>query len=207
MKSSRILLIALALLVALPVVRAQNTSQDEKSGTAEVKDKKGHEVATVSPTPAGVPLKILVVIGEYDGSKKISSLPYTLHTTTYGIAGPHAGTRDSMRYGVRVPISEGGNSWTYQSVGTNIDYGAYEAGGGDYQLVFTVDRTWVGMPGENTMVKTGSVIASPDRPLLPTFRNSFTLVLGNGQTAEGVSAVDPVTGHVLKVDVTLTVLK
>lgn len=204
MKPARILLAVLALLVALPMAQAQDATNEQNDHTADIKSKKGHETAAVSQAPAEVPLKILVVISEFAGSKRVSSLPYTLYTTTAGTAGPRRSSTASMRYGVRVPIQMGSNESVYQNVGTDIDYGAYDAGAGDYQLVFTVDRSWVGISGDETNLKAGAL---PGRPLLPTFRNNFTLVLRNGQTAEGASAVDPVTGHTLKVDVTLTVLK
>lgn len=209
MNRVRILLGVLALLIILPSVHGQETSQDQNSDAVHVKDKKGHEIVAISPTPTPteVPLKIQVVISEFDGSKKVSNLPYTLYTVSAGPARPTSGSRQSMRYGVRVPVAVGnGMSFQYENVGTNIDYGAYEASGGDYQLVFTIDRSWLGMPGtDDNNPKVGSVSSS--RPLMPTFRDNFTVVLKNGQTVEGVSAVDPVTGHVLKVDVTLTVLK
>ena len=198
MKRVRIVPVVLAILFVVPAAWVQNARAQEKNGQTATAEKE-----------SGTPLKIQVVISEFDGSKKISSFPYTLHATTEGPAGPHRGATNSMRYGVKVPILVGEHDYTYESVGTNIDYGAYEGTGGNYELVFTVDRSWVGMLGkdDDTLKTVSATAVSPGRPLLPTFRNSFTLVLGNGQTAEGVSAVDPVTGHVLKVDVTLTVLK
>lgn len=200
MKPARILLVGLALLVALPAVRAQNTSEGQKEA------------------PPEVPLRIQVVISEFDGSKKISSLPYALYTVTAGPGGPGRGTRESMRYGVRVPISTGSfqagvgtkgtplvnTQFQYQQVGTNIDYGAYAGDGGNYQLVFMIDRSWLGTENE-AAVKSGGL--APGQPILPTFRDQFTVMMRNGETKEGASAVDPITGHVLKVDVTLTVLK
>jgi hypothetical protein len=43
--------------------------------------------------------------------------------------------------------------------------------------------------------------------LLRTFNTEATLYLRDGQTAQYAMATDPVTGEVLKVDVTLTVIK
>lgn len=211
MKLSRILLIVLALLLALPLLRAQDASQDQKSDTVEVKDKKGHGVTTVSPTPSGVPLKILVVISEFDGSRKVSSLPYTLYTMAVR---PDQGRHSSkLRYNIRVPIGTPSN-YSIQNVGTNIDCTAYEQDTNEYRLEFSVDRTWISVLGADekiamtrglTSAEQSSVPALP--PPVPSFGDDFTIVLKNGQNTEGVSAVDPVTGHVLKIDVTLTVLK
>ena len=211
MKPARLLLIVLALLVALPLVRAQTTSQDQKSDTVEVKDKKGHGVTTVSPTPSGVPLKILVVISEFDDSRKVSSLPYTLYTMAVRPGQGHHLSK--LRYNIRVPIGTPSN-YNIQNVGTNIDCTAYEQDTNEYRLEFSVDRTWISVLGADekiamtrglTSAEQSSVPALP--PPVPSFGDDFTIVLKNGQNMEGVSAVDPVTGHVLKIDVTLTVLK
>ncbi|HLV93797.1 MAG TPA: hypothetical protein VKS44_01285 [Candidatus Acidoferrales bacterium] len=220
MKSLRTALGMLAIVLALPGAYGQNDNGQDKGQTA-TNDKAAHEL-TARPEEPGVPLKILVVISEFVGSKKTSSLPYTLYTVSQGPAKPYSGPRNSLRYGVKVPIPAGSHDFNYQNVGTNIDYGAYERAGGDYQLVFTIDRSWVGMPDDEKesalQTNTGAAVrttgggadTSDDRtprPLMPSFRDNFSIVLRNGQTVEGASAVDPVTGHVLKVDVTLTVLK
>jgi hypothetical protein len=39
------------------------------------------------------------------------------------------------------------------------------------------------------------------------FNSGFDLVLRDGETGEGVSATDPFNGHVLKVSVTIHVVK
>lgn len=224
MKSSHVLLALLAALIITPVAHGQDSAANQGEQRAEIKNKKGHEVVTVSEAPTGVPLKILVVISEYDGEKKIASLPYTLYTVTEGPSDPHTGTRQSMRYQSRVPIVIGSfqagvgappkgaplvnTQYQYQDVGTDIDYGAYSVGTDSYELVFSVDRSWASMPGpatDQTALERGSALTG--QPILPHFRNSFVVVLKNGQTVEGASATDPVSGHVLKVDVTLTVLK
>lgn len=200
-----------AILMCVAPVRSQNANdhQNEKQESApEMK--------------SGTPVKILVLISEFDGGNKIASLPYTLYTVTAGPADPHSDARQSMRYQLHVPILSGnyptgptpnGNSrvdyqYRFQDVGTDIDYGAYSVGGDSYELVFTVDRSWASMPGpatKETALERGSALTG--QPILPHFRNNFVVVLRNGQTVEGASATDPVTGHVLKVDVTLTVLR
>ena len=47
----------------------------------------------------------------------------------------------------------------------------------------------------------------PRPPVLRTFSSDATLFLRDGQTAQLVVATDPLNGDVLKVDVTLTVVK
>jgi hypothetical protein len=153
--------------------------------------------------PLEIPVKVQVVLSEFDGTQTVSKLPYTLNMLAVG---PHNLHAAHLRFGVRVPISTGSNQFTYQDVGTNIDGTALLRGEGEYRLDFTVDRSSVTVPDKGTDWKPGQSYATT-QPLIRSFRDDFTVVMKNGQTVEGTSAVDPVTGHVLKVDVTLTVLK
>jgi len=207
MKSTRILLAALALLVALPAAQGQNADKQENSGQQE---NKAQQAASEKET--GTPLKILVVISEFAGSKKISSLPYALYTVSrQPFRSGDYPALEHMRYDVHVPVTDAGypvkqgvsSQFHYETIGTDIDYGAYDRGENTYQLAFQINRrfsTWNPGASENSSSSAGPA-------LFPNFQDSFLLVMRNGQTLEGASAVDPVTGHVLKVDVTLTVLK
>ena len=214
MKPARIVLLGFLALLALPSARGQETQgQDEKNQQVEVKDKdkikvkdKNGEVAAVTEAPAEAPLKVQVVLTEFDGAQKISSFPYSLNILG---GGPHERHDAHLRYGVKVPIAAGANQFTYQDVGTNIDCHAWTVGDGQYRLDFSIERSSVSMPNSNgkaTEWKPGDTGLS-FQPLIRSFRDEFTLILKNGQTLEGTSAVDPITGHVQKVDVTLTVLK
>jgi hypothetical protein len=48
---------------------------------------------------------------------------------------------------------------------------------------------------------------APGNPSFRSFRASDSLVLKDGQTAQFTTAVDKVSGEIVKVDVTLTVVK
>jgi len=190
----RMLLPAVLALLGLPLLHAQDAAKDSPSKPA------------AEPAPmTEVPLKVQVVLTEFDGSQKISSLPYTIHTLG---TDPRNRRRDELRFGVRIPVASSGGGFQYQDVGTNIDCQAIARDGGQYALNITIDRSSV-MSASNG--KEADWKPSESRleaqPLLRHFRDEFVLVLRDGQTAEGVSAVDPATGHVLKVDVTLTVAK
>ncbi|HKS80494.1 MAG TPA: hypothetical protein VJR23_03235 [Candidatus Acidoferrales bacterium] len=181
----RVFLPAVLVFLALPMLKAQ-----EKPA---------------QPSPeVEVSLKVQIVLAEFDGKQEISSLPYTL----YLLGTAHSRRDAKLRYGVKVPISAG-NGFTYQDVGTNIDCGDVPLDDGSYRLDFTIDRSSVSMPGENGKEqdwKPGENVPSP-QPLIRSFRDEFSLIMKNGQTVEGTSAVDPVTGHVQKVTVTLEVMK
>jgi hypothetical protein len=190
MHTKRLVLAGLAMLLFLPCLSGQEV------GSA--KDK-GNE-------PVQVPLKVQVVLTEFDGTQKISSFPYTLDMLA---TGPHDRQPARLRYGVKIPINAGANQVTYQDVGTNIDCHAVEAGEGQYRLDFDIERSSVAMPnssGNATEWKPGGINPS-SQPLIRSFRDEFVVIVKNGQTVEGTSAVDPITGHVQKVDVTLNVLK
>ncbi len=212
MKSVRILLAVLAALIAFPSAHAQDTETAEtkvkKLDHVEVKDKNGQDVsATLGEKLAQVPLKIQIVITEFDGTQKISSLPYTLHTVATGYQN-HRG-RDTLRFGVRVPIAtDSSGKISYEDVGTNIDCSATMLSDAQYSMEFIVDRSSIVSPstGKEIDWKAGQVnVGTP--PMLRQFRDQFVVVMRDGQTTEGVSAADPATGHLLKVEVTLTVVK
>ena len=98
------------------------------------------------------------------------------------------------------------SSYSYRDVGTNIDCGATfdESRPGLFQLALTVSDSSLGIDP----AKPGA--GSPVVPDLPSFRNfnsSFTALLRDGQTMQYTSATDPVSGEVMKIDVTVNVMK
>lgn len=162
------------------------------------------------------PLKVTVVLSRYQGEKRISSMPYVLgvmaSSTSYGPA-----QKTTLRMGVEVPVAqtvfsggEGKNtpvsSYSYRSVGTNIDCGATfddAAAAGLFQLALTVADSSLGL---DSAKRTGDGIA-PNVPSFRSFNSSFTALLRDGQTMQYTSATDPVTGEVMKIDVTAAVMK
>ena len=96
------------------------------------------------------------------------------------------------------------SSYTYRDVGTNIDCGATfdEAVPGIFQLALTVSDSSLGL---DTPQSAAGV--APDVPSFRNFNSSFTALLRDGQTMQYTSATDPVTGEVMKIDVTVAVMK
>jgi hypothetical protein len=149
------------------------------------------------PTPTRknpIPVRVQVVFARYAGDKKISNLPYAL---SLGAPGRPA----RLRMGIEVPVSVGKGTGTlqYKNVGANLDCSAEPLEDGRYKLDITVEQSSIYAPeGDKT---------SPDNPLFRSFNASFTEFLRDGQSASHILAADPVSGEVLKLDVTLAVIK
>ncbi|MBI1750819.1 MAG: hypothetical protein HY234_05820 [Acidobacteria bacterium] len=164
--------------------------------------------AAMEPKP-NVPVKILVVLTEYDGEKKISSMPYTLSALASEDSGGKYYAR--LRMGLKVPImtssKEGQSQLQYQDVGTDIDARVEPLSDNRFQLELLVRRSSVHtLEGANKEVAWGMGEGS-GRPILRAFSTSFDFVVREGQSTQTTVATDPISGHVLKVDVTLNVVK
>jgi hypothetical protein len=158
--------------------------------------------------PTMTPLRVQVVIGRYQGEKKVSSVPYLLSM--------NAGDRANLRMGTQIPftIVHGGtdakpspdgkpaappNPIQYRDVGTNIDCTSKALEDGRFSLSLTVDDSSV-FTDEQVGVPKGN-------PSFRSFRAVNSMVLRNGETGQFTGATDKVTGETVRVDVTLTVLK
>lgn len=159
-----------------------------------------HPARAQEKTAAPIPLKVQVVLARFDGEKKLASMPYTLLV--------NAGERDNrvtLRMGVTVPVNTRGNV-TYHDVGTNMDCSATVADGGRYRINLSVNHTSV---YENAQQHLQAALPRPDasEQLLRSFTSSFVLNLKDGETGQSIAATDPVTGEVMKIDVTVHVVK
>jgi hypothetical protein len=145
-----------------------------------------------------VPLKVRVLLSKVKGDTVTASLPYTLPCNSDERA-------THLRMGIDVPImatsKEGAPAFQYKNVGTNIDCRAHAVDGGRYRLELTVEHSSVYVPDEATR-------SAVDRsPLFRTFRSGFVPVLRDGESQQYTTATDPISGEVVKIDVTLTALK
>src|SRR5256885_12284314 len=99
--------IALAVLFCTFVGTSLSLAAQEKAKTEEKSESKRDLT----------PLRVQVVISEYDGEKKMSSLPYTLLINAENPRGQKA----SIRMGLRVPVAASANQFQYMDVGSNLD--------------------------------------------------------------------------------------
>lgn len=203
----RRLVVTLASAIAAALLAVPSGAQDTPKPEPP---KPGEAARTVERRAPGATLRVQVVISRFQGEKKVASLPYTLSVTVEG-------RPVRMRMGVDTPVAvataagDGAKpmmpimpvttSLQYRNVGTNIDCSARDAGEGRYQLMLTV---------ENSSAYSGGPLAEANAtgsPLFRRFDTNIDPVMRDGQSIQAIASTDPVTGEVVKIDVTLNVVK
>lgn len=151
-----------------------------------------------------VALKVQVVLEDFDGAQKVSSAPYVMHLNVGGDAKVRSGYKISSLY-----TFNGQTSSEYIDVGTNIDCSAKRVDEERFDVSLSITRdTPLKASGSSDAAGQGNDQVGPKpAPWLHSFGDEFHLLMRDGQTMEGTSAVDPTTGHVIKVEVTLDVVK
>lgn len=148
-------------------------------------------------------LKIDFLLTEYNGQQTISNTAYHLGME----AGPDQ-REGKIRMGVKVPVAQGNNDFQYMLIGTDIDCAVKTLGDGSYDLHLIISRSSIYAEtsnGSQAQAETPHPIGT--HPVIQQFSTDFPLNMHDGETAEGTSATDPFSGHVLKINVTLHVVK
>jgi hypothetical protein len=205
----------IALAAGLVAICAMQVSAQDKAAAAAGKQPSPTAPARTSIEGMRVPIKVTVLLSRYQGDKRVSSMPYMLGVMASATAyGPSQKT--TMRMGVDVPVMTtmfGGDgktapssSYNYRGVGTNIDCNATfdESVPGLFQLALIVSESSLGL--DNASAKRPGGVAA-DVPSFRSFNSQFSALLRDGQTTQYTSATDPVTGEVMKIDITLNVMK
>jgi hypothetical protein len=146
-------------------------------------------------------LHVQVTFNEYEGEKKIASLPYTFDLAPRVNDDPRDrqyGRRAELRSGVYIPFTSAKGELEHEHVGTDIDCEAADLSDGRYALHLVLERNWLlqevtkdsNAPGVRRQVRAEA---------FPT--------LHDGQTIEAVVSTDPMNGHVYRVTVTANVAK
>jgi len=202
-----------AAILAVPA-RTQDTPKPESAKAPTDAAKPAEPSQSERRTP-GAMLRVQVVISRFQGEKKLASLPYAFTVTVNG-------RPVRMRMGIDTPVavataaSESGKpmttSFQYRNVGTNIDCSARDAGDGRYGLMLTVENSSALAleKGPSGGISLGGplVDANPTgSPLFRRFDTNIDPVMRDGQTIQTIASTDPVTGEVVKIDVTLNVVK
>ena len=156
------------------------------------------------PTPEQrTPLKITIILHEFNDKQEIASLPYELSVS----AKPNGDTRGSGRVGTRIPVMTQKEQFTYIDIGTNYDCTVSAVGDGRFRIETTLDRSSVSVTDVKEIKARSIPAESPENPRINSLRQSFDVILRDGESQEASTATDPLTGHVWKVEVRLKVLK
>jgi hypothetical protein len=198
MKKAVISLVVLLFGVLSPFCSAQDKQKSDEKPKAEAQT---------------TPVKVQIVFSEFEGDKKVKSLPYTLYINAPDTPELKPGWV-KLRVGSRVPIYRGGASenMTYLDVGTNIDARSAYTGDGRLLLHLNMERSWV-EGGVSVPVAKSDGSASEtssghfQEPIVRQFVSEFDLKLREGQSVESTMATDPISGKVLKVDVSFMIVK
>ena len=210
---------ALIMAVALAApVYAQAIPEDVAKASADLAARQAEAIARAQQKVAQeaearanaiTPLDLEVVISRYQGDKKVGSLPYSLSVNAGG-----RGERTSLRMGASVPVPSQApptvdgkpvtgmlqvNPVNYQEIGTSIDVIARPAGDGRFDINLSVS--------EKSVVQNPQTPQPGGLPVVRNFTSSNNLVLRDGQTRQFTAASDRVTGEVVKVEVTLKIVK
>lgn len=156
-------------------------------------------------TKPSIPVKVQIVFTEFEGEKKISSMPYTFMTIVDDRMGGSYTT--SLRTGVRIPVEIDGKDQktTYMDVGANIDCGVRSEGDDRFRVNLIFDRSAL---YPNKSADGERLVNEPNgQPLVRQFRTGGNLILKDGQTSENILSTDPLNGHTMRVSVTINVQK
>jgi hypothetical protein len=206
MKNNTILFMS-ALVVT--VASAGLAGQDQKQPPA-----KAQQAPQTAPKTQSIPLQLQIAISTFQGQKKIGSVPYMLSVSAVA-PGPFNNPPAQLRLGNRVPVPTmkqptvdgksvadmpgmltSPTSFTYQDIGTNIDCFASITDDGRFELAISIEDSSIREEKRN------------EPPLIRSFRlRNQVVVLRDGQSTQFTAATDRISGEVIRVDVTLNVVK
>ena len=166
------------------------------------------QAATPDPAPgAPVAVKIDILLTRVSGGKTLSSLPYSLNAAE--------GKRTSLRLGSSVPIPRnvvpqdgsgaGVTSYSYQSVGSNIDCDVQRQSDGRYRLTLAMEDSSVAEGPRTSAFGIGT--ATTTMPVIRTYSINTLLILRDGEATTFNVATDKVSGDTIRAEVTVTALK
>ena len=180
-----------------PMVSAQDKPKSDDKAKAEVQS---------------TSIKLQIIFARVTGDKKVKSLPYVVYVNAPNSTEFLKAGWDKMRIGSRIPVYTGNNQMQYQDVGTNIDARSAYAEGGNLVLQLDFERSWV--EGDVSVPITKTDAASSDtasghfrEPIIRAFRSELYVKLHEGQPVESTVATDPISGKVVKVEISFTVVK
>ena len=103
-------------------------------------------------------------------------------------------------------VDANGPTITVHDIGTNMDCTASPTDDGRFRIGLAVNHSSVYETDQKHLQAT---IPRPgdSAQLVRSFTSSFSLLLRDHETGQSIAATDPATGEVMRIDVTLTVVK
>jgi hypothetical protein len=159
------------------------------------------------PVTAAAPVQLQIVISRTRGDKKISSMPHVLTVRPDDVRNLWA----RLRVGAQIPIPNAAppagatvtpSAYSFKEIGTSIDATANAQPDGRYQVNLSISETSVYGEGSEPQNLRGGAI-----PALRSYQSTNSVFLREGQTSQFTAGTDPLTGDIVRVDVTLTVPK
>jgi hypothetical protein len=197
MRTDAIQVASLLLLGMLsPMVKAQDKPKPVDTPKAEVQT---------------TPIKVQIIFTDLEGDKKTKVLPYIIYMNSPD-ANEFKPGWTKFRIGSRLPIYVGKNEMQYLDIGTNVDARSAHTPDGHVLLQMILERSWV--EGEVSVPVTKSDASPSDpsgghfqEPIIRGFKSELDLKLREGQPMESTVATDPISGKVVKVEISFTVVK
>lgn len=156
-------------------------------------------------TDTSIPTKLLrlqITFTEFNGEKKIASLPYTLHLNA------SENEQSRLQMGARVPVAtsagEGGKNlvFNYLDTGTNIICKIQNVSDGAYTIDIKADRS-TALPSGAAGGALARTTSNGVDPVIHEFAMDGQIVLRDGQTITSTMGTDPIDGHLVRMEVTL----
>jgi hypothetical protein len=189
------------LMLGAPLGLAQEKDKSDERPKAEERLK-----AEASSTP----VMVRIFFTELDGENKVKHLPYVLYVNAGDSHESRGWTK--LRIGSRMPVYVGNNQMQYVDVGTNID--ARGSFSNDHQLLLqlSLEHSWAEGDVSVPVTKSDGVQAETPsghfrEPIIRGFKSELDLKLREGQSVESIAAADPISGKMMKAEVSFTVVK
>ena len=153
-----------------------------------------------------VMVRVQLVFSEYEGDKKIASLPYSFTSVAdERTSGPYP---VHLRTGVRVPIETDGKDQKtiYLDIGSNIDCGLQIEDDGRYRIYLVFERS--ALYANSSMGEEKLDVPRPNgQPLIRQLKIQQDFLVRDGQSLEDAVSTDPLNGHIMRVSITVNVIK
>jgi len=171
-------------------------------GAAAAQDgKETSSAATDTSGPVGAQLRVRFLLTRHRGEQKVSSRPYMLLF--------HAEEKATRVFiGSQVPLRANQNgvpTVVFKNVGVEAEASARLLSDGRYRVEARFEDSYVFDAGE--AVHSPATAGADENPILRVLQSDAKLAIRDGETLPFASAVDPITGDLVRVDVTLNVVR